>query len=95
MQIAAVELSRDAGASWAPARITYQEGRWSWTLWEALLEDVPEGSHGTLYSRAIESSVSRISNISPIKDSVVAHPIKSATHTLDCATFPAHGGHAH
>ena len=54
VQVAKVELSTDDGTTWHEARITYQEGKWSWTLWEALVEDMPEGSHGTLYSRAID-----------------------------------------
>lgn len=41
-RVAAVQISADAGASWRDARITYQEGRWSWALWECVLA-VPAG----------------------------------------------------
>ena len=54
VQVAKVELSTDDGANWHEARITYQEGKWSWTLWEALLEHVP--ASGVVYSRATDQS---------------------------------------
>lgn len=51
--IAAVEISTDGGGTWKIARIIYQEGKWSWTLWDADLEGV--SSSGLVYSRAIDT----------------------------------------
>ncbi|EPQ54335.1 molybdopterin binding oxidoreductase [Gloeophyllum trabeum ATCC 11539] len=53
-QVKAVEVSIDSGRTWRDAHITYQEGKWSWTLWEATLElsDAAE----RVWCRAIDES---------------------------------------
>lgn len=47
-----VEITIDEGKTWQSAEIVYQEGRWSWTLWEAEVDGVEEC--GRVYSRAID-----------------------------------------
>jgi len=62
-QVQGVSVSIDRGATWHPAKITYQEGRWSWTLWEAVIP-LPSGNfHGWVYSRAEYAA-----GYSPIED---------------------------
>jgi len=52
--VAAVEISVDHGLTWATTKITYQEGKWSWTLWEAELDNV--SVTGIVFSRAIDTT---------------------------------------
>ncbi|KAF8807084.1 molybdopterin binding oxidoreductase [Phlegmacium glaucopus] len=50
--VQAVEVTIDDGKTWQSAQIIYQQGKWSWTLWEAELKGV-EGC-GRVYCRAID-----------------------------------------
>jgi sulfite oxidase len=52
--VAAVEVSVDDGQTWEKTKITYQEGKWSWSIWEGEIPCVAES--GRVYSRAIDSS---------------------------------------
>lgn len=64
-QIEKVEVSTNEGQTWVPAKITYQEGRWSWTLWEAHLNLPTDGENRqpvegakqvTIWSRATDEN---------------------------------------
>jgi sulfite oxidase len=48
--VSSVELTIDGGKTWHETKVIYHDGKWSWTLWEAELHDVPES--GVVYSRA-------------------------------------------
>ena len=46
-------------SEWQPASITYQEGPWSWVLWEACLsvpDDIVRAGGGKVQSRAVDES---------------------------------------
>jgi len=47
-----VDISLDEGKTWQPTRIIYQEGLWSWTLWEVEIGCL--GDSGVVYSRATD-----------------------------------------
>lgn len=49
-----VEVSVNGGQSWEKVNITYQEGKWSWTIWEGEVSCTEET--GCVYSRAIDAS---------------------------------------
>ena len=53
-RLATVEVSANAGADWAPARILPQESAWSWSFWETALDLGP--GRQTLLVRATDSS---------------------------------------
>lgn len=52
--VSAVEVSVDDGQTWEKTQITYQEGKWSWTIWEGEVKCTAES--GRVYSRAIDTS---------------------------------------
>ncbi|KAF9448616.1 molybdopterin binding oxidoreductase [Macrolepiota fuliginosa MF-IS2] len=52
--VSAVQVSTDDGQTWEKVNITYQEGKWSWTIWEGEVPCTTES--GRVYSRAIDSS---------------------------------------
>ena len=51
-----VQVSIDEGCSWTEAKKVYQEGKWSWTLWESAISRGPIGAHPSkvVYSRAVD-----------------------------------------
>ncbi|TFY64127.1 hypothetical protein EVJ58_g2827 [Rhodofomes roseus] len=50
-RVTKIEVTLNEGTAWMPAKITYQGGKWSWTLWSASVA-VEEGMHGTMHIRA-------------------------------------------
>ena len=49
-RVSAVEVTTDGGKTWHHTCVTNSPSKWSWTLWEAELQDV--GESGVVYSRA-------------------------------------------
>jgi len=52
--VAAVEVSINDGQTWERTNIIYQEGKFSWTIWERNISCSAES--GTVYSRATDST---------------------------------------
>jgi len=61
--IRAVHISTDEGKSWIDAEIVYQEGKYSWTVWQCTVRGVTESTK--IWSRA-ESSAGNLQPIQPV-----------------------------
>ncbi|PPQ91010.1 hypothetical protein CVT25_013935 [Psilocybe cyanescens] len=61
-KVQAIEISVDYGKTWHNARIIYQEGRWSWTLWEAEVTcKVEEGKSKFNFDNTLSPSIYHLS----------------------------------
>lgn len=61
--IKSVLVSTDEGKSWSHAEIVYQEGKYSWTIWQIKLFDIKE--HTKIWSQA-ETASGNLQPIQPI-----------------------------
>jgi sulfite oxidase len=60
--VSAIEVSIDRGVTWHPTDIIYQEGRWSWVLWQSYLpipEEIRNMGKIVVWSRAIDKAGTR------------------------------------
>lgn len=55
-QVKKVEIRVDQGQNWITTDITCQEGRYSWTLWEAVAQAPIQENKVTAWSRATDES---------------------------------------
>jgi sulfite oxidase len=61
--IKAVHISKDKGTTWKEAKIVYQEGIYSWTLWHCWVSGIDESTK--IWSRA-ESASGQLQPIQPV-----------------------------
>lgn len=61
-QVDHVQVSVDDGQLWTDARTVYQEGRWSWTLWES---DIILSGECSARKRVISRAIDISGNVQP------------------------------
>jgi sulfite oxidase len=63
--VTTVELSRDAGDTWCPARITREVNNWTWSFWDGEVE-LPPGRHVLAVRASDGSGASQPSKLSEV-----------------------------
>ncbi|KAF8843678.1 sulfite oxidase [Paxillus ammoniavirescens] len=77
--ISHVEISADGGETWKETKITYQEGQWSWALWEGEIDVDLEGERGVEMLPAEQCKNGR----SMLKVTILSRAIDSAGNVQD------------